>query len=328
MALWQAILAFAICLASTVHAQSHGKVARVGVLSPGSAKEAPGIQREHFERGLREAGWRPGSDVQIDYRYAEGSVPRLKELAAELVRSRVDVIVARAPAAIQAAQQATQVIPIVMSASNDPVAEGFVRTMARPGGNVTGIATLAWQLDSKRLELLKDTFPRIGRVGVLANPDFDAGLFEERMASLRDNARALGLQLEIFVVRQREQFDEAFDGMRRAKVDALLVRADPHVIDHHRAAVAALAAQHKLPAIYPWRFFAEAGGAISYGTSIAGFHHRSAAYVSRILRGAKPAELAIEQPTQFELVVNVAAAKAQGIELPKSLLFRADHLIE
>jgi putative tryptophan/tyrosine transport system substrate-binding protein len=324
------LTALAVCagVALSSHAQVSSKTSRIGILSPGSSTEAPWIQREPFERGLRDLGWAPDANISIVYRYAEGSVPKLQELAAELVQSRVDVIVARAPAAIQAAQAATPSIPIVMSASNDPVEEGFVDSMSKPGRNATGIATLVWELDSKRLELLKETFPAITRVAVLANPQFDAGRFADRVATLRASARSLKLQLEVFAVEDQGAIAQAFSAMRRAKIDGLLVRADPHVLDHSRAEIAALAAKFRLPAIYPWRFFAEAGGLISYGTSIPGFHRRSAAYVDRILRGAKPQELPVEQPTQYELVVNVAAAKAQGIDLPKALLFRADHLIQ
>ncbi len=321
-----AVLALSVGLATISQAQT--KVPKVGVLSPGSSKEAPSVQRDHFERGLREEGWRPGVDLQINYRYAEGNTERLSALAADLLRSGVDVIVARSPAAVQAARQATPTVPIVMSASDDPVGEGFVQSMARPGGNVTGIATLVWELDSKRLELLKDTFPKVARVGVLANPEFDIGHFDKRMSALRDAARSLGVQIELFVVQRREQLDGVFTAIKAARLDALLVRADLNVLDHSRGEIARLAASQRLPAIYPWRFFAEAGGLISYGASIAGFHHRSATYVARILKGAKAEALAIEQPRQYELVVNVRAAKAQGIQLPNALLFRADHLIE
>ena len=320
-------VAVAALLALHCHAQA-GKAARVAVLSPGSANEVAAIQREPFERGLRELGWKPGIDVLIDYRYAEGSLSSLGQLANELASGRFDVIVARGPSAIEAAQKATVTIPIVMAASNDPVSEGFARSMSRPGGNITGVATLVWELDRKRLELLRDTFPTIQRVAVVANPSFDSPRFASRIAALQDNAQRLNLRLEVFPVSRKEDIYAAFAAIDRAKVDALLVQADPHLLDHNRHQIAALAAKQRLPAIYPWRFFAEAGGLMSYGSSIAGFHYRSANYVSRILRGAKPGELAVEQPTQFELVVNVAAANQQGIPLPKSLLFRADHLIQ
>lgn len=310
-------------------AQQAGKIPRVAVLHPGSSKEAPAVQREPFERGLRELGWVPGSNVLIDYRYAEGDSPRLAELALDLVRSKVDVIVARSPAAIHAARRATTSIPIVMSAGgDDPVAEGLVNNMSRPGGNVTGIVSLVFELDSKRLELLKEAFPAIRLVAVLANPNYDPARHQGRIAAIQASARSLKVQIEIFDVRRADEIASAFAAISRAQADALLVQGEPQVLDHNRRQIATIAAKHRLPAIYPWRFFVEAGGLMSYGTSLPGFHHRSATYVSRILRGANPAELAIEQPTQFELVVNVVAAKAQGLTIPQSVLFRADQLIQ
>jgi putative ABC transport system substrate-binding protein len=320
-----ALLAAAV---SRAIAQQAGKIPRVGVLHPGSSKEAASVQREPFERGLRELGWVPGSTVLIDYRYAEGNAATLLELAIDLVRSGVNVIVARANPAIRAAQRATTTIPIVMSASDDPVAAGFAKSMSRPGGNITGIAVLLWELDAKRLELLKEAFPRIGRVAVISNPNNDVGRYEERVSALQGTARSLNLQLEMFEVRRTEELTGALASIGRAKVDALLVRGDPQVIDPKRPEIAAMAAKHRLPAIYPWRYFVEAGGVMSYGTSLPGFHYQSATYVSRILKGAKPGELAVEQPTKFDLIVNLKTAKALGIEIPKAVLFRADELIQ
>ena len=323
------VLAIGLLLTPASDAQQASKLPRVGVLHAGSSKEAVTIQREPFERGLRELGWMPGSNVLVDYRYAEGSAARLAELAVDLVRSRVDVTVARGESAIDAARQATTTIPIVMSArAGDPVADGLVKNLSRPGGNITGITTLVWDLDGKRLELLKEAFPWIRRVAVLANPNFHAGRYEQHVTALQGMARSLTLQLEVFEVTRPEEIAGVFAAIGRARVDALLVRGDPHVLDHNRREVAAMAAKHRLPAIYPWRFFAEAGGLMSYGTSLPGFHHRSATYVSRILRGANPGDLPIEQPTNFELVVNVAAAKAQGLTIPQSVLFRADQVIQ
>ena len=323
-------IVFTVCatLGLPGSAQQSTRNPRIAVLSPGAANELPSIQREPFERGLRELGWAPGSNVLIDYRYAEGNAPKLVEMAQNIVRSGVDVIVARGPSAIEAVKKATSTIPVVMAASNDPVQEGFVKSMSRPGTNITGLATLVWELDRKRLELLKETFPTIHRVAVIANPSFDAPRFQERMALLQRNATSLKLRIEVFPVTRRDEIEAAFDAATGAKVDALLVQADPHLLDHFRKDIAGLATKHRLPAIYPWRFFAEAGGLMSYGSSIPAFHHRSAFYVSRILKGARPAELAVEQPTQFELVINMLTAKAQGFTLPKAVLFRADHLIQ
>jgi putative ABC transport system substrate-binding protein len=314
--------------AGTASAQRPGKIPRVGVLHVGSAKEPAPVQRNPFERGLRELGWIPGSSVVIDYRYAEGNAAKLAEHAGSLVGAGADVIVARGAAAIEAARQASSTIPIVMSATNDPVNEGFVTNLSQPGGNITGIAMLVFELDGKRLELLREVFPNVSRVAVLANPHADVARYDERISALQSSARSLKMQLVMFEVRRMEELASAFAAISQARVDALLARADPQVIDLKRSEIVAIAAKLRLPAIYPWRFFAEAGGLISYGPSLPGFHHRSATYVSRILKGAKPGDLAIEQPTTFELVVNLKTAKALGIELPKALLFRADELIQ
>ena len=311
------------------HAQQAGKVPRVGVLHPGSSNEAATVQRDPFERGLRELGWNPGSNILIDYRYGEGNPVRLAEQAADLVRSGVDLIVARSDTAVRAARRATATIPIVMSAGTEILmAEGLVKSLSRPGGNITGISVPLSDLDAKRLELLRDAFPGIRRVAVITNPNFDAARYEEYMTALHANARSLKLQVESFPVRRADEVADAFTALVRDKFDALMVRPDPFVLDHQRHELAALAAKHRLPAIYPWRFFVDAGGLMSYNASLSGFHHRAATYVSRILKGEKPADLPIEQPTIFELVVNVAAARAQGLTIPQSVLFRADQLIQ
>jgi putative ABC transport system substrate-binding protein len=309
-------------------AQQPSKVPRVGVLHAGSAKEAVAIQREPFEHGLREHGWIPGSTVIIDYRYAEGNADKLPELAGDLVHSGVDVIVARANAAIHAARRKTTAIPIVMSSyAGDPAADGLVKNHSRPGGNLTGLAGHL-ELDGKRLELLKEAFPRISRVAVVSNPGLDGGRSQERMAKVNHYARSLKLQLQVFEIKRSSEIAETFAAIGRANVDALLVRGDPEVLDPNRAEIAAQAAKLRVPAVYWWRFFVDAGGLMSYGDSIPAFHYRSATYVSRILKGARPAELAIEQPSKFDLVVNLKAAKALGMEIPKAVLFRADDIIQ
>jgi putative ABC transport system substrate-binding protein len=309
-------------------AQQAGKLLRVGVLHAGSSKEAATIQREPFERGLRENGWIPGSSLLIEYRYAEGNPARLVELASELVRSRVEVIVARGNSAIDAARKATDVIPIVMSAwAGDPVAGGIAKNLSRPGGNVTGVMGFT-QLDGKRLELLKETFPGIRRVAVVGNPDFGQAQYPQQMAALQGSAKSLKLELQTFEIRRADEIASTFAAIDRAQVDALLVRGDPQVMDLHRAEIVAMVAKLRLPAVYWWPFFVKAGGLMSYGESFSAFHHRSATYVSRILRGAKPGDLAIEQPTKFELAINLKTAKLLGVEIPKTVLFRADELIE
>jgi putative tryptophan/tyrosine transport system substrate-binding protein len=304
------------------------RVPRVGVLHVGSAKEPAAVQRQPFERGLSELGWVPGSTVIIDYRYAEGDRSKLGPLADELVRAGVDVIVARADAAIHAARKATSTIPIVMSAYiGDPAVDGVVKNPARPGGNVTGIGNFL-ELDGKRLELLKDTFPHVRRIGVVSNPTLEGAKSAERMARLSEAAAALKLQVQVFEITRKEQIGDLFSAIGKARPDALLVRGDPEVLDPYRAEIAGHAAKLRIPAIYWWRFFVEAGGLMSYGNSIPGLHNRSATFVDRILKGAKASELPIEQPTKFELVVNLKTAKALGIEIPKAVTFRADHIIE
>lgn len=299
-------------------------VPRVGVLNPGSSTESPAVQREPFERGLRELGWTPGSNVIIEYRYAEGRVARLDELAAELVKLKVDVIVARGHPAVAAARRATGSIPIVMSSAANPVASGFIKSLARPGGNVTGIANLVWELEAKRLELLKSALPGLVRVGVLDN----AANRPRAPEALGAASRALGLEIQVYTATKSEDLTETFAAMSRARVGAVLVRADVLVLEPNRSQVAALAARHRLPAMYPWRFYIDAGGLMSYAESIPAFHHRSANYVDRILRGAKPADLSVEQPTKFELVVNLKAARALELTIPHSFLLRADEVVE
>jgi putative ABC transport system substrate-binding protein len=325
------LVAIAALLATPLaaNAQSTVKPPRVGVLHAGSSNEATSIQREPFERGLGELGWTPGANVLVDYRYAEGNAARLPQLARELVGSDVQVIVARGDAAVRAARDATASIPIVMSAwAGDPVADGIVKSFAQPGGNVTGLAGGTFELDGKRLELLKETFPKITSVAILANPRFEAGRYQEQIAAVQRNARSVKLQAQVFEVTRAEELAKAFDEMRRGRFGALLVRGDPLVLDHHRREIGELAAKYRLPAVYHWPFFVEAGGLMSYGISISALHHRSASYVSRILKGAKPGELPLEQLSELELVINLKAARGLGIEIPKAVLFRATKLIE
>jgi putative tryptophan/tyrosine transport system substrate-binding protein len=308
-------------------AQTASKVPRVGVLHAGSSNEASTVQREPFERGLREHGWIPGGTVSIDYRYADGDATKLPRLAAELVSAGAVVIVARGNPAIRAARMASPTIPVVMSAGEDPVEAGFVNNLSRPGGNTTGITNLAFDLDGKRLEVLKEAFPGISRVAVLANPDFDGTRYDQRMASIHAAAKALKLQIRVIEVRHAREVGNALAMVEASQPDALLVRGDPQVLDPSRSQIVAMAAKQRLPSIYAWRFFVDVGGLMSYGTSLSNTHHRSATYVSRILRGASAGELAVEQPTKFELIVNLKAAKSTGFEISKPVLFRADELI-
>jgi putative ABC transport system substrate-binding protein len=282
-------------------AQQVGRVPRIGVLNPGSSTESPAVQREPFERGLRDLGWTPGSNIFIEYRYGEGNATRLAELAAELVRLGVDVIVTRGPVAIRAARQATVTIPIVMSSAADPVADGSVKSLARPGGNVTGIANLVWELDGKRLEMLKEALPQLKRVGVLANPRMEPRGYKELVTALLASARSTSLQLQVSEVTRPEEITAAFAALDKARVGALLVLADTQVLEPNRTQVVAMASRHRLPTIYPWRYYVEIGGLMSYATSVPAFHYRAATYVDKILKGANPGDLPVEQPTKFEL---------------------------
>jgi len=286
------------------------------------------VQREPFERGLRELGWIPGSSVTIEYRYAEGDASRFPQLAADLASKSVDVVVtAGAPAAL-AVRAASPAVPIVLAATNDPVEEGLADSLGRPGRNMTGIFIFTFETDGKRLELLKEAFPRIRRLAVLTNPTNEPKTFRVRIEELRTDARRLGVEIELFEVTRAEEVAAALSTIERGRFDALMVRPEARVMDLARSQIAAAAARLKLPAIYAFRFYAEAGGLMSYGESIPAFHHRSASYVSRILKGAKAGELPFERPTKFELIVNLKTAKALGLEIPKPFLLRADEVIQ
>ena len=306
-------------------AQPAGKVPRVAYLSASSAASATwGV--EAFRQGLRELGYIEGRNILIEYRWADGRFDRLPALAADLARLAVDVIVASNTPAALAARNATGTIPIVLVTSGDPVGSGLVASLARPGGNVTGLSlfsTLA--MSGKQLELLKQAFPTVSHVAVLANPANPptAGL----LTGTELAARPLGLRLRVVPVREPKEFDDAFAMMKNERVPALLVIADPLVNDH-RGRIVAFAATNRLPAIYPYRTFVDAGGLMSYGVDLSDLSRRAATYVDRILKGAKPAELPIEQPTKFELVINLKTAKALGLTIPPSLLQRADQVIE
>jgi putative tryptophan/tyrosine transport system substrate-binding protein len=304
-------------------AQPAGKVPRVGVLSPGNPPPGDAFrQREWFEAGLRELGWTPGSNIVIDYRYAEGKLERLPALAVELVRIPVDVIVARG-LTIAAARQATGRIPIVMAADPDPVRSAFVASLARPGGNTTGFSTQALDSEPKQLEFLREALPSLVRVAVLTNansPD------REDMKRLDTAARTLRLELTEFPISGSEQLAATFATLSRARAGAVLVSPTLWFIDAKQ--LAALALTHRQPTIHNLRQFAEAGVLISYGANFAELHRRSALFVDKLLKGANPAELSVEQPTKFELVINLRTAKALGLTIPPSLLLRADQVIE
>jgi putative tryptophan/tyrosine transport system substrate-binding protein len=305
-----------------VEAQGPGKSPRVGFLGPRTrADAAPYL--EPFLLGLRELGWVEGKNIFIEYRWAEGRSERLPDLAAELVGLKVDVILAGPTSAAVAAKNATSTIPIVTTSAGDP-GFGLVASLSRPGGNVTGLAfSVDMATFGKGLELLKETVPKVRRVAVLSNPANPA----HELALKEVAARSVGVRLQLLEARGPNEFDSAFAAMARERAGALLVMADS-TFGFHRIRLRDLAAKGRLPAMYGLREHPEAGGLMSYGADNRDNFRRAATYVDKILKGAKPADLPIEQPTKFELVINLKTAKALGLTIPPSLLARADEVIQ
>jgi putative tryptophan/tyrosine transport system substrate-binding protein len=303
-------------------AQQAGKVPRVGVLSGGSPSDSRA--GDAWRQGLRELGYVEGQTIVIEYRWAEAKYERFPRLAAELVHLRVDVIVATVAAAVRAAKHATNAIPIVMVV-NDPVAAGFVSSLARPGGNITGMSMMSPEVVGKQLELLRQVVPNISRVAVLANPTNPGNAAQLRQAEVV--ARTLGMQLHPLEAQSPSEIGRAFAAMTRERADALLVLLDPILADE-RKQIADLSAKAHVPAMYALRLHVDAGGLMAYGADIFDLYRRGAIYVDKILKGAKPGDLPIEQPTKFELVINLKTAKALGLTIPPSLLLRADQVIE
>jgi putative ABC transport system substrate-binding protein len=303
-------------------AQQPERVARIGLLRTGAP---PDPALDAFKDGLRELGYVEGQHVTFDVRFAAGQLDRLPSLAAELIQRNVDVVVTGGEAAIQAAKVATRTIPIVMGASNDPVSAGLVDSLARPGGNITGSTILAPELSRKRLALLRELSPTITRVAVLSDPTSPGA--KRDLEETQRAARALSFKLRVWAVRTPRDLDEAFAGMRRDGADAVMTLADP-VFTAWRVRIVRLAAATRLPGIYYWKDFVDAGGLMSYGPSLHALYRRAALYVDKILKGAHPSDLPVEQPTQFELVINLKTATALGLTIPPSLLQRADQVIE
>ena len=311
-------------------AQEPGRTARVGILvpttpAPVTGTPALGITRE-LPRRLCELGWVEGESLVFEARFANNQPDRLPSLAADLVRLKMDVIVAVSPPAIRAAKDATRTIPVVMAFSGlDPVKAGFVASLARPGGNVTGLSILATDMAVKRLEVLKEVVPRARRVAVIVNPRNPSTL--EQLAALKASAPALRVQVHAVEAGRSGEYADAFATMARARPDALIVLSDPEFF-RERLALVDLVSQIRTPASYEWREFVEVGGLMSYGSNFQDVAARAAVYVDKILKGAKPADLPVEQPTKFELVINMKTAKALGLTIPPSLLLRADQVIE
>jgi putative ABC transport system substrate-binding protein len=307
----------------TSFAQQKGKVWRIGFLGPTSASGiAPRV--EALRAGLRDLGYVEGKNIVIEFRWAEEKYERLPELAAELVRLKVDVIVTYTTPGILSAKSATTTIPIVMAIASDAVAQGLVASLARPGGNVTGMTGFIPEVTAKRLELLKDAFPRTRQVAVLFNSDNPAQIASLR--AMEATAASLKLELQQFGVRGPGEFDSVFAAMAKRRVDAVVTTDDPVLVANF-GAIAKLAAKMRLPSI-GLPELAEAGGLMAYGTSRLDTFRRAAYFVDRILKGAKPADLPVEQPTRFETVLNLKTAKALGIQFPQAVLARADRVIE
>jgi putative ABC transport system substrate-binding protein len=307
-------------------AQQAAKIARIGYLVT-SLAVSPHPQ-EAFRQGLRDLGYVEGRNVVIEYRDADGKPERFPAVAAELVALKVDVIVAGPTLAALAANQATKTIPIVFANAADPVASGLVTSLARPGGNVTGLSMLAPELVGKCLELLTQAVPGVSRVVVLWQPGSSGERTEKDMLKEADGAaRALGVRLQVVEVRGPADFDRAFSDMTRARAGALAVLPSSMLFNERRRLVD-LAAKNRLPAVYPYREAVDAGGLMAYGANFADLYRRAATYVDKILKGAKPGDLPVEQPTKFELVINLKTAKALGLTIPQSLLGRADQVIE
>jgi putative ABC transport system substrate-binding protein len=299
-----------------------GKTARIGYLS---FRSGPSYIDEAFRQGLRELGYFEGQNISVEYRWADFKPDRASTMAVELVRLNVNVIVSTGGAIpATAAKRATKTIPIVFTAG-DPIGSGLVARLDRPGGNLTGVSVLTIELNTKRLGLLKEAVPSVSRVAVLANPANPAtrGVLKD----LEGAARGLRVKLHVLEVRERQGIDDAFAAIARERAGALLVVSDP-MFQAQRERIVDLAAKHRLPGIFEWREFVEAGGLLSYATNLADMYRRLPIYVDKILKGAKPGDLPIEQPTKFVLVINLKTAKALGVTIPQSLLLRADEVIQ
>src|SRR5919109_873090 len=320
---------FALCatlfaLSYSASAQQPAKVPRIGFLSATPASGIPD-RIEAFRQGLRELGYLEGKNIYIEYRWAEGKIDRLSELAAELVRLNVNVIVAAGPQATRRVKEATSTIPIVMGFHNDPIGSGAVASLARPGGNVTGLSTLAPEISGKQLELLKEIVPKLSRVAILGNstdPGNSQVLKETERAAV-----ALGVQNLYLDVRSPEDIEVAFRMASKARADAVLALAS-FLLTSQRKQLVGLAMKTRLPSIYDRQEFVEDGGLMSYSVSSTDLFRRTATYVDKILKGAKPADLPVEQPTKFELVINLKTAKQIGVTIPPNVLFRADKVIK
>jgi putative ABC transport system substrate-binding protein len=304
-------------------AQQQGRIWRVGVLDTSTSMNA--VNLEAFRKGLHDLGYVEGKNLAIEYRSADGHLERLAELAMELVRAKVDVIVPRGTPSSQAAKNATGVIPIVMAAVGSPVESGLVKSLSHPGGNVTGLSSVSADLTAKLFEFIKETVPGLKRIGALTNLRNPDAAIAWKQAERR--GQSPGVQVQLLDVRKPEDLAPSFDVATKQGVGALVV-IGYSLAQPNRDLIVDLAAKHRLPTIYPAREFVDAGGLMSYGVDYAQLYYSAASFVDKIFKGAKPGDLPVEQPTKFELVVNLQAAKALGLTIPSSLLLRADEVIQ
>ncbi len=325
------LLPFALAVIAAppaLRAQPTGKISRIGYLAAGWGSGTANLRPlEAFRQGLRELGWVEGQNLVIEYRYAEGRIDRLPGLAEELVRLKVDVIAASPTPAALAAKNATRTIPIVGMSLTEPVALGLVASLARPGGNVTGVTYgVDTDIFGKQLELLREVIPKVRRVAVLSNPG-NTPAQPLIMSSVEGAARSLGLQLQLLEARGPGEFDGVFAAMAKERAGALLVTGDP-MFFLHRARLADLAVKNRLPSMSTQGQWVEARGLMAYGPSFSDMYRRAATYVDKILKGARPADLPVEQPIKFELGINLKTAKALGLTIPQSVLIQADEVIQ
>ena len=304
--------------------QQPAQISRIGLLSPFSPSDTT-LWHEAFRQGLRDLGWVEGKNIRIEYSYANGRNDRLPELIVDLLRLKVDIVVTAVTNDSLAAKNATKAIPIVMAAAGDPVATGIVMSLARPGGNITGLSQMAPELIGKRLELLKDIVPKLSRVVVLWNPEDPVSALSWKEIQLP--ARKLEVELHSLEVRSSSGLDKAFEDTIKARVGALAIMPSVVFLTNLKR-IADFAAKNRLPSIFHLREFADSGGLVAYGVDRSDLFRRAATYVDKILKGAKPGDLPIEQPTKFELVINLKTAKALGIKISQQMLLRADKVIE
>jgi putative ABC transport system substrate-binding protein len=320
VSLWLMAAIF-LATVSLAEAQQPKKVPRIGFLVSGSPSSTSD-STEAFRQGLRGLGYVEGQNILIEYRYAEGKTDRFADLAGEVVGLKLDVIVSASGAGTLATKTATKTIPIVFTSVGDPVADGLVASLAHPGGNVTGLTNLSLDLGGKRLELLKESFPKITRLAYLWNPDRPA----TELKDMQTAAQAMAVQLQSLEVRNAADFDRAFEAALKARTHALLTWTNP-LIAAHRNQIIEFVTKNRLPAIFPSKAFVDVGGLMSYGPDSLATYRRAATYVDKILKGAKPADIPVEQPTKFEFVINLKAAKQIGLTIPPNVLARADKVI-